>query len=55
VHLHSFYARRYGFARGQFPATERIADAVLSLPLSPALTDAHVDHVIAAVSAACGA
>jgi dTDP-4-amino-4,6-dideoxygalactose transaminase len=55
VHLHRFYAERYGFSRGQFPAAERIADTVLSLPLSPALGDEDVDRVIRAVRAVYGA
>jgi dTDP-4-amino-4,6-dideoxygalactose transaminase len=55
VHLHSFYAGRFGFARGDFPAAERIADTVVSLPLSPALTDEQVGHVIRATRAAFGA
>jgi dTDP-4-amino-4,6-dideoxygalactose transaminase len=55
VHLHTFYRQRFGTARGQFPHTERIADRILSLPLSPALTDAQVDQVIHAVTrAVCG-
>lgn len=49
VHRHRYYADRYRFVRGQFPHAERIADQVLSLPLSPALSDAHVDAVIGAV------
>ena len=49
VHLHSFYARQYGFRRGQFPHAEWIADHVLSLPLSPALGDEQIDVVIDAV------
>jgi dTDP-4-amino-4,6-dideoxygalactose transaminase len=52
VHLHRYYAERFGFARGQFPHAERIADTVLSLPLSPALTDRQVDAVIRAVRGA---
>jgi dTDP-4-amino-4,6-dideoxygalactose transaminase len=55
VHLHRYYAERFGFRRGQFPHAERIAASVLSLPLSPALTDAHVDGVIRAVRGAFGA
>jgi dTDP-4-amino-4,6-dideoxygalactose transaminase len=54
VHRHTYYANRYGFQRGQFPAAERIADTVLSLPLSPALTESQIDRVIAAVDAAFG-
>jgi dTDP-4-amino-4,6-dideoxygalactose transaminase len=49
VHRHSFYAQRFGFREGQFPNTERIADQVLSLPFSAALTDQQVDAVIAAL------
>ena len=55
VHLHRFYAERYGFRRGQFPHAERIADTVLSLPLSAALTDEQIDRVIVAVRGAFGA
>jgi dTDP-4-amino-4,6-dideoxygalactose transaminase len=49
VHRHRYYAERFGFRRGQFPHAERIADTVLSLPLSPALTDGQVGRVIAAL------
>ncbi len=55
VHLLQFYRERYGFKTGQFPHAERIASTVLSLPLSPSLTDAQVDTVIRAVRAAFGA
>ncbi len=55
LHLHSYYAERFGFRRGQFPAAERIAETVLSLPLSPALTDAQVEHVISAFRGVFGA
>jgi dTDP-4-amino-4,6-dideoxygalactose transaminase len=46
VHLHSYYRNRFGHTRGAFPEAERIADSVLSLPLSPALTPGQIDHVI---------
>jgi dTDP-4-amino-4,6-dideoxygalactose transaminase len=48
VHLHSYYRDRFGFSRGMYPAAEHIADNVLSLPLSPALSDAQVDQVVEA-------
>ncbi len=48
VHLHSYYRNRFGYRRGRYPAAERIADTVLSLPLSPAHSDAQIDQVIAA-------
>jgi dTDP-4-amino-4,6-dideoxygalactose transaminase len=52
VHLHRYYVERFGFARGQFPHAERISDNILSLPLSPALTDRQVKAVIRAVRGA---
>ena len=52
VHLHRYYVERFGFSRGQFPHAERIADTVLSLPFSSALTDHQVELVIGAVRGA---
>jgi len=49
LHLHSYYAKTYGFARGQFPTAEFIGDRTVSLPLSAKLTDKDVEDVIAAV------
>lgn len=47
LHLHPYYAERFGLRRGMFPRAERISDQTLSLPLSSALTDAEVDRVVA--------
>jgi dTDP-4-amino-4,6-dideoxygalactose transaminase len=52
VHLTSYYAERFGFRRGMFPIAERIGDATISIPLWPAMTDAQVGEVIAAVRGA---
>lgn len=49
VHLHRYYADRYGYSPGTFPIAERISRRTLSIPLSAALTDEQVDRVIAAV------
>ena len=49
LHLHPYYAERFGSQRGMFPHAEFVSDRTLSLPLSPALTDGEVDRVIAAV------
>ena len=54
VHLLSYYRERFGFRPGMFPAAETIADQTLSLPLSPALSDGDVDHVIEALHDALG-
>jgi len=52
VPLHLQPAYRYlGHARGDFPATEKAADEVLSLPLYPEITEAQVDQVVAALRA----
>ena len=46
LHLHRYYAERFGLRRGMFPNAEFVSDRTLSLPLSPATDDAHVDRVI---------
>ncbi len=46
LHLHAFYAARFGLVRGQFPAAERVSDSVISLPLSAALPESSVLRVI---------
>jgi len=50
-HLQQAYAGA-GFAAGQFPLAERMANHLLSLPMSPQLEDAEVDAVIAAMQVA---
>jgi dTDP-4-amino-4,6-dideoxygalactose transaminase len=49
LHLHSYYAKTFGFTRGRFPVAEFIGDRTVSLPLSAKLTDEDVEDVIAAV------
>jgi dTDP-4-amino-4,6-dideoxygalactose transaminase len=49
VHLHPYYRETFGFARGDFPHAEFIADRTISIPFSTKLTDADVDDVILAV------
>jgi dTDP-4-amino-4,6-dideoxygalactose transaminase len=51
VHLQAFYRTSYGYQPGDFPVAEDIAARNISLPLSPAMTDADVDKVITAVLA----
>ncbi len=55
AHLASLF-RRFGYHRGDLPHTERIADATVTLPLFPTMSDADVDRVAAIcadVLAAC--
>jgi len=51
VHLQPWYRQQYGTAPGDFPNAERYYDRTLSIPLYPAMTDADVAQVIAAVRA----
>jgi dTDP-4-amino-4,6-dideoxygalactose transaminase len=50
LHRQACYAH-LGYAEGSMPVAERACGTVLSLPIFPELTDAQVDHVIAAVNA----
>lgn len=49
VHLHPFYAKKYGHRRGDLPVAEDAYDRMLSLPLNPRMTDDDVRDVIDAV------
>lgn len=48
IHLFSFY-RSYGYGPGDFPVAERISEQTLTLPLFPAMTEADVDRICAAM------
>jgi len=50
VHLQPAYAH-LGVAKGSLPQSERAAEAQMSLPMFPELTDAQVNEVISAVTA----
>ena len=49
VHLHPFYAGKYGFVPGTFPVAYDSFTRMLSLPLNPRMSDEDVDDVIDAV------
>jgi dTDP-4-amino-4,6-dideoxygalactose transaminase len=51
VHLHPAY-RAFGDGPGSLPASERLADRVLSLPLTAEMSPAQIERVAAAVRAA---
>jgi dTDP-4-amino-4,6-dideoxygalactose transaminase len=50
VHLHEYYAKRFGFAPDQFPVARDMSDRTLSIPLSPGLTAEDQADVIKAVT-----
>ena len=49
VHLHPYYASSYGIEPGMLPVASDISERTLSLPLSPAMTDADQDDVVEAL------
>lgn len=49
LHLHPIYQKSFGYCPGAFPNAERVFERAVSLPIYPAMTDADVGRVIAAV------
>ncbi|MBT3374024.1 MAG: UDP-4-amino-4-deoxy-L-arabinose aminotransferase [Lentisphaerae bacterium] len=49
IHLQKYYRETMGFRRGMLPNTEWNSDRILSLPLFPAMTEADIDDVVAAI------
>lgn len=49
VHRHKYYREKYAYRRGAFPVADRQFERIVSLPLSPRLTDADAEDVIEAV------
>lgn len=49
LHMQEAFAH-YGYKKGEFPITERLADEVLSLPMFPELTDEDIQAVGQALS-----
>ncbi|HEA47488.1 MAG TPA: DegT/DnrJ/EryC1/StrS aminotransferase family protein [bacterium] len=49
IHLSSYYKKRFGFKKEDFPQAEYISDRTLSLPLSTKLTEEDINDVIEAV------
>lgn len=50
IHLHSYYADTFGYKRGDYPNAEYAFDRVITLPLSPGLTQDDIEDVILAVT-----
>ena len=49
MHLHQYYREKYGYTPDQFPIALREFQRIVSLPLSPRMTDEDVNDVISAV------
>jgi perosamine synthetase len=49
LHLHPYYRDRYGYSPKDFPNASMVFERIISLPIYPSMTEAHVDDVITAV------
>jgi perosamine synthetase len=45
IHLQPFYRDKFGYQRGDYPATEYLGDVSLALPFSGVMTEEQVDYV----------
>jgi dTDP-4-amino-4,6-dideoxygalactose transaminase len=52
IHLQPFYARKFGYQRGDFPVTEKAGDTCLALPFSGVMTEDQVTYVCNSLKAA---
>lgn len=50
IHEHSYYRDEFGLSPGDYPNASRISERTVSLPFSPALTDAQIDHILDGVT-----
>jgi perosamine synthetase len=49
VHLHPYYAKRFGFCRGDLPNAEKAYSEIVTLPLFPRMRDEDINDVVVAV------
>jgi len=49
LHLHPYYRDKFGYAPDDFPKASETYQRIISLPIYPKMTEAHIEHVIAAV------
>lgn len=54
LHVHPYYAERFGYVPEQFPNAYWIGERTVSIPLTQKLTDREVERVIAAVRGILG-
>ncbi len=49
IHTHPYYQQAYGYRPKDFPVAATVGNSILSLPLTPCMTEADVQDVITAV------
>lgn len=50
IHYHSYFQKRYGWTKGDFPRAEEFYAREISLPLYPSMSDQDADDVVEALS-----
>lgn len=54
IHHHTYFREKYSYSDGSFPVADREFGRIVSLPLSPKMTDTDADDVIDAVTEIIG-
>jgi perosamine synthetase len=54
LHLQPFYQAEFGYKRGDFPVTERVAASTLAIPFSSRLSEEDVEYVAQSLAEAVG-
>lgn len=54
IHLQRFYVRKFGYAPGDFPVTEHVAQRTVALPFFTMMTEEQVDYVARSLDAVIG-
>ena len=52
VHLHPYYRDKYGWRAEDFPVALGVYERLVSIPMTPSLTDSDVEDIIAGLHAA---
>ena len=51
IHMQPFYRKRFGYCKGDFPVTERVASSTLALPFFGTMGEEQVDYLCQQLSA----
>jgi dTDP-4-amino-4,6-dideoxygalactose transaminase len=50
IHMHPYYAEKYGYEPGDYPIAKELSEKVVTLPLYPALTNKQVTYIVETVN-----
>ena len=54
MHIQPYYAKKYGYKKGDFPHSEKFYERTLSLPMATGMTEEDIEDVIKAVRKVVG-